>query len=170
MISITFVLVTQMCPTPCDPMDCSPPGSSVHEIFQGRIMEWVAISFSRGSSWPRDQTWVSCTTSRFFTTQATREAQISLYYFPNFLQALEVIISSSFYHWGHWKWKWSHSVMSDSLRLHGLYPTRLLCPWDYPGNSTGVGSHSLLQSIFLTQGLNLGLQHCRQILYSLSLS
>ena len=43
----------QSCPTLCDPMDCSPPGSSVHEIFQSRILEWVAISFSRGSSLPR---------------------------------------------------------------------------------------------------------------------
>ena len=48
------------CPTLCDPLDCSPPGSSIHGIFQARILEWVAISFSRGSSWPRDQTWVSC--------------------------------------------------------------------------------------------------------------
>ena len=54
-------------------MDCSPPGSSVHEIFQARIQEWVAISFSRGSSQPRDQTWVSCTAGRFFTDWATRE-------------------------------------------------------------------------------------------------
>ena len=49
----------QSCPTLCDPMDCSPPGSSVHGILQARILEWVAISFSRGSSWPRDQTRVS---------------------------------------------------------------------------------------------------------------
>ena len=42
------------------PMDYSPPGSSVHETVQGRILEWVAIPFSRGSSWPRDWTWVSC--------------------------------------------------------------------------------------------------------------
>ena len=42
------------------PMDYSPPGSSVHEIVQGRILQWVAIPFSRGSSWPRDWTWVSC--------------------------------------------------------------------------------------------------------------
>ena len=61
------VLAAQLCPTLCDPMDCSPPGSSVHEIFQARILEWVAISFSRGSSQPRDQTRVSCTASRFFT-------------------------------------------------------------------------------------------------------
>ena len=52
--------VAQLCPTLCDPMDCSLPGSSVHGIFQARIMEWVAISFSRGSSQPRDRTQVSC--------------------------------------------------------------------------------------------------------------
>ena len=65
------------------------------------------------------------------------------------------------------KWKWSCSVVSDSSRPHGLQPTRLLCPWDFPGKNTGVGSHSLLQEIFLTQGSNPGLLHCRQILYHL---
>ena len=50
----------QSCPTLCNPMDCSPPGSSVHGISQARILEWVAISSSRGSSWPRDRTHVSC--------------------------------------------------------------------------------------------------------------
>ena len=50
--------VTQSCPTLCDPMDCSLPGSSVHRIFQARVLEWVAISFSRGSSQPRDRTQV----------------------------------------------------------------------------------------------------------------
>ena len=43
------------------------------------------------------------------------------------------------------KWKWSRSVVSDSQRLHGLQPTRLLCPWDFPGKSTGVGCHCLLR-------------------------
>ena len=61
------VLVAQSCPTLCEPMDCSPPRSSVHEIFQARILEWVAISFSRGSSKPRDRTRVSCTAGKFFT-------------------------------------------------------------------------------------------------------
>ena len=50
----------QLCPNLCDPMDCSPPGSSVHGILQARILEWVVISFSRGSSQPRDQTWAFC--------------------------------------------------------------------------------------------------------------
>ena len=49
----------QSCPTLCNPMDCSPPGSSVYGILQARILEWVAISFSRGSFWPRDRTHVS---------------------------------------------------------------------------------------------------------------
>ena len=61
------VLVAQSCPILCDPTDCSPPGSSVHEILQARIVEWVAISFSRDSSQLKDQTWVSHTTGRFFT-------------------------------------------------------------------------------------------------------
>ena len=61
--------VAQSCPTPWDPMDCSPPGSSVHGIFQGKILEWVAISSSRGSSWPRDQTHDSCIAGRFFTME-----------------------------------------------------------------------------------------------------
>ena len=58
--------------------------------------------------------------------------------------------------------------MSDSLRPHRLQPARLFCPWDFPGNSTGVDCHFLLQGIFPTQGLNLGLPHCRQRLYCLS--
>ena len=52
--------VTQSCPTLCDLMNCSPSGSSVHGIFQTKILEWVVISFSKGSSWARDQTHVSC--------------------------------------------------------------------------------------------------------------
>ena len=62
----------------------------------------------------------------------------------------------------------SHSVVSDSLQLPGLQPTRLLCPWDSPGKNTDVGSLSLLQGIFLTQELNRGLLNCRQILSQLS--
>ena len=64
--------------------------------------------------------------------------------------------------------KWSHSVMSDSLRPHRLKPARILCPWDFPGKNTGVGCYFLLQEIFPTQGLNPGIPHCRQTLYHLS--
>ena len=63
----------QLCPTLCDLMDCSIPGSSVHGTFQARVLEWVAISFSRGSSQPRDRTRVSRTAGRRFTIWATRE-------------------------------------------------------------------------------------------------
>ena len=60
------------------------------------------------------------------------------------------------------------AVMSDFLWSHGLYPIRSLCPWNSSSKSTGVGCHDLLQGTFLTQGSNLGLLHCRQILYHLS--
>ena len=57
---LSLCSVIQLCPTLCGPMDCSPPGSSVHRIFQARILEWVAFSYFRGSSRPREQTCVSC--------------------------------------------------------------------------------------------------------------
>ena len=65
--------VTQSCPTLCDPMDCSLPGSSVHGIFQARILEWVAISFSRRTSQPRDLTQVSRIVGKRFTVWGTGE-------------------------------------------------------------------------------------------------
>ena len=62
-----FCSVAKSCPTPCDPTDCSPPGSSAYGVFQARILEWVAISFSRGSSQARDQTHVFCIGCRIST-------------------------------------------------------------------------------------------------------
>ena len=100
--------VTQSCPTLRDPMDCSPPGSSIHGIFQARVLEWGAIAFSE------------------------KESE-------------------------------SRSVVSDSLRPHGLYSL-----WNSPGWNTGVDSLSLLQGIFSTQGSYTGLPHCGWILYQLS--
>ena len=58
--------------------------------------------------------------------------------------------------------------MSDPLRPHELWPSSLLCPWDFPGKNPGVGCHFLLQVIFLTQGSNPGLLHCKQTPYQLS--
>ena len=69
--------VSQSCPTLCEPMDCSPAGSSVHGILQTRILEWVAIPFSRGSSWPRDRIPVSCIAGRFFTIWAIMKLKFS---------------------------------------------------------------------------------------------
>ena len=80
--------VAQSCPTLCDPIGCSLPGSSIGEIFQARVPEWVTISFSRGSSWPRDRIPVSRTPGRCFTVWATgktrplywsRENQINIW-------------------------------------------------------------------------------------------
>ena len=67
------VLVAQWCPTICNPMDCSLPGSSVHGILQARMLEWGAAPFSRGSSWLRDWTQISHTAGSFFTVRATWE-------------------------------------------------------------------------------------------------
>ena len=82
--SVTPVgLVAQPCPTLCYPVDCSPPGFSVHGIVQARILEWVAISSSRGSSQPADRTHVSCSSciaGRFFTIWATSEALCNSYW------------------------------------------------------------------------------------------
>ena len=72
------VLVTWSCPTLCDPMDCSLPGSSVHGILQARILEWVAMPFSRGSSQPRDPIWVSHTARRFFTSEPPERTELAL--------------------------------------------------------------------------------------------
>ena len=82
------LLVAQSCLTLCNPMDCSSPSSSVHGNLQARILEWVAIPFSRGSSQPRDWTQVSSNAGRFFTVWVTREALSE--------GKAEAII------WGHW--------------------------------------------------------------------
>ena len=71
------VLVIQSCLTLCDPMDCSLPGSSIHGILWARILAWVTMPSSRGSSRPRDQTWIFCIAGTFFTIWATREAPIT---------------------------------------------------------------------------------------------
>ena len=88
--------VIQSCLTLCDPMNCSPPGSSVNGIFQAKILEWVAISFSRGSSRPSNQTQVSCIAGRRFTIWATREAldaTVSRIYFSEILLLTEMLLN-----------------------------------------------------------------------------
>ena len=73
------VLVAQLCPTLCNSMNCSLPGSSIHGILQARILEWVATPCSRGSSQPRDWTQVSWIAGRFFYCLRHREDQYTLY-------------------------------------------------------------------------------------------
>ena len=65
--AVVCVLVAQLCPTLCNSVHCSQPGSSAHEILQERTLEWIAIPFSRGYSRLRDPTWVSYIAGRFFT-------------------------------------------------------------------------------------------------------
>ena len=156
--------VAQSCPTLCDPMDCSLPGFSVHGILQARILEWVTISFSRGSSRPRDRTRISHIGGRCFNLWATRKTHMAklLQSCPTLCNPIDGSPPGSpslgFSRQEHWsglpfpppmheseKWKWSRSVVSDPQQPHGLQPTRLLCPWEFPGKSSGVGCHCLLR-------------------------
>ena len=103
------VLVAQSCPTLCNPMDYSPPGSFVLEILQGRILERIAIFFSRGSFWPRDGIPVSCIAGRFFTVWATGK--------PNWLNAVDFFSSM---------WSTQHGDRSSSylcVLVTQSYPT-----------------------------------------------
>ena len=78
----------------CDPVDDSPPGSSVYGIIQGRILAWIAISFPRGSSWPRDQTCISCSgscgTGRFFIAEPLGKPLSIIHY--NYLRDLQLLL------------------------------------------------------------------------------
>ena len=90
--------VTKSCLTLCDLMDCSPPGSSVHGILQARILEWVTISFSTGSSQPRDWTHVPCFAGRFFTTEPPLDIQWWMKQLWSFPQGAHTVTESSQVH------------------------------------------------------------------------
>ena len=163
----------QPCPTLYSPVDCSPPGSHVHEILQTRILEWVAMPSSRASSWPGDWTHISHVSSigrrvlyhipsanwealllllllllsrfsrvRLFATPWTAAHQAPQYLGFSRQEHWSGLPSPSPMHESE-KWKWSRLVVSDTQWPHGLQPTRLLRPWDFPGKSTGVGCHCL---------------------------
>jgi len=132
-------LVPQSCPSLWNPVDCSPPGFSVHGDFLGM------------------NTGVGCHALLWviFTTQGSN---------PGLPHCRPI-----FYHLSHqgsreqYEVKWKRSVLSDSLWPHGL-----VSPWNFPGQNTGEGSLSLLQGISPTQGLNPVIPHCRWILYRLN--
>ena len=131
----------QSCPTLCHSVDCSPPGFCVQGIFLAKntrvgchfLLQWI------------------------YLTQRSN---------PHLLH-ISCIGRQILYHCATWEvpkikhWNWLNprmcvcvlrcSVISDSLRPHGLYPARFLCPWESLGKNTGVGSHSLLQAVFLTR-------------------
>ena len=139
------VLVIQSCLTLLNPMDCSLPGSSIHGNLQARILEWVAIPFSRGSSWPRDWSWVSCIAGRFFTIWATRETwmywkcipktslpQVSKFHYRtvSFNRASEPLESSFKVHFlsRHLlssSWLITHLLISHIYRIHRNLPNVL---------------------------------------------
>ena len=106
-------------------MNCSLLGSFVHGIFQARIMEWVAICFSRVSSQPRDQTLVLLHHGQTLY-HLSHQGSPNI----NMLYNLKVLVAP---------------VMSNSLWPMDCSPPSLLCPWDFPNINTGVGCHSLLQ-------------------------
>ena len=132
----------------------------------------VAMPSSRGSSQPRERTQVSCIAGGFWAIWATKEAHPICMLLSHFSRvrlcvtpetaAHQTPPSLEFSRQEHWsglpflspmheseKSKWSRSVVSDSSQPHGLQPTRLLHPWDFPGKSTGVGCHCLLQDNLL---------------------
>ena len=125
------------------PMDCSLPGSSVHGILQARVLEWVATAFSK--LLPVAKSLQSCPTLCDPIDGSPPGSPISGILQARTLEWLAISFSNA---WNE-KWKGSCSVVSDSSQPHGLQPTRLLRPWDFPGKSTGVGCHRLLQNYFL---------------------
>ena len=152
-------------------MDCSLPGSSVNGALQARILSWVAVPSSTGSSPPRDRNRVSCsyfTPSGFLTAEPPGKPQTHMLLLlsrfshadsvqPHRWRPIRHPQSLGFSRQEQWSglpfpspvhgsenWKWSRSVVSDSSWPHGLQPTRLLHPCDFPGKSTGVGCHCLL--------------------------
>ena len=156
--------VAQSCLTLCDPVDCKLPVSSVHGIFQARILEQVAISFSRGSSWPRDGTGISCglaLASRFFTAEPPGKSSDSLQ-----SHGLYSPWNSSGQNTG----VDSRSLLQGNLPNPGIEPRSPTLqadslPAEQSGKlkNTGVSSLSLLQRIFQAQELNWGLLHCRLV-------
>ena len=140
-VNCVLCSLAQSCPTLCDPMDCSPPGSFVHGDSPGKNTGVGCCAFLQG----------------IFPTQGSNPGLLhcrqNLYCLSHQGSPLLTIESESE----------SCSVVCDSLWARGLHS-----PWNSPGQNTGVHSLSILREIFPTQGLNLGLLHCRQILYQLS--
>ena len=133
------LLVTQSCLTLCSPIDCSLPDSSVHGILQARILEWVDIPFSKGSTWPRNQTWgfLHCMQSLYCLSQKPCPYVLCLV-----AQSCLTLCDTM-------------DCSPPGSSVHG----------DSPSKNSGVDCHAPLQGIFLTQGSNPGLPHYRKILY-----
>ena len=139
--------VTQSCLTLCDPIDCSPPGSSVHGILQARILEWVASPFSRGSPWPRDEAQVSYITGRFFTFWATRGA---LYIYTTYWETVGSCPGEQPHLWT------SFSLCQPDWRQKSQCPQSLhlsMCPLRKASKHRNINQHTSL-SIFPLEAAN----------------
>ena len=170
-------MVTQSCPTLCDPMDVAHQGPLSMGILQARILEWVVMPSSGGSSQLRGQTGVSHIAGGFFAICATRKPKNTGVGNLCLLQGIFLTQESN---WGLPCCRWILYQLSyqGCLRVEqGWRKTnqhsytseqQLYWPWNSPGQNTGVGSLSLLQGIFPTQASNPGLPCCRKILYQLS--
>ena len=138
------VLVTQSCLTLCESMDCSLPGSSVHGILQARLLEWVAILFSRGSSWPKDWMRVSRIAGRFFSVWATKPKP-GLPFSP---------FCNTVFVWGHlWEWNgiqllflvgWQLQIRAFVCRLGHRF-TLTISPFG--------GEHSVIETVRADSGV-----------------
>ena len=136
-----YILVVQVqsliCVWLCDPMDCSPPGSSVHGISQAGILEWVAISFSRGSSWPRDWTCVSCIIGGFFTTEPPGKPLI-------------ILIHIYLVCWIQLMWCWASHYMlcwrGKKLKFYITSSSFCFCNSAFPLQSLGHAGHVVSES------------------------
>ena len=133
-------MCAQSCPTLCDSMDCSPPGSSAHGIFLARILEWVAISSSRGSPRPRNRNCVfcdSCIAGRFFTSESPGKSRYYLY-----------VVSNT--KWYKWTYSQSRNWLTDleiklKVAAKSLQSCRTLCnPID--GSPPGSPVPGILQA------------------------
>ena len=122
------------------PMDCSPSGSSVHGILQVRILEWVAIPFTKGSSWPMNQTQISCTAGRFFTIWATRK--------PTQFQFSCSVMSNSL-----WSHEPQHARPPYPSQTPSVHPNpHPLSRWCYPTISSSVIPFSSCPQSFPASG------------------
>ena len=145
--------VAQSCPTLCDPMDCSPPGSSTHGIFRARVLEWVATTFIPKTILGHLQYISPCNQINFQliiikhweVNWELRGEEKNTGYKSKITNVNEFNSNFCIFEHSDEEVKWSCSIMSDSLLPHGLQPTRLLHPGDFPGKSTEVGCHCLFR-------------------------
>ena len=162
--------VAQSCPTLSDSINCSLPGSSIHAIFQARLLEWVAIAFTLQSSShllaiysePGEESprrpWRTRKSICFLSPVPPKSALCQVVLWTECVFFKFVCSSNSCF------WALTTKVLcfekgSNLLLSHGLWPTRLHCPWEFSGKNTGVDCHFLLQRIFLIQASNPFLLH-----------